>query len=113
MKKTTPTRRVSVTLKPEIAKELQDFIELRNSGEFEAYRCDDPTDVSSMVKLAVFRFLRDVKKARHGLVNEGKTLEASIESFWREKICWEQNSERQDIEPENPAEIINIMEALK
>ena len=113
MKKTTPTRRVSVTLKPEMAKELQAFIESRNSGEFEAYRCYDPTDVSSMVKLAVFRFLRDVKKAQDGLVNQGLSLEESIESFWRNKLFWEQNSERQDVEPGTHAGIINIMEALK
>ena len=98
-----------MTLKPEIAKELQAFIESRNSGEFESYICYDPVNVSSMVKLAVFRFLRYVKKAQNRLVNQGLSLEESIESFWRNKLFWEQNSERQYIEPENHAEIINIM----
>ena len=113
MKKTTPPRRVSVTLKPENATKLDAFIEAWNARAFPYYNCCDNLTASELVKFAVAHLLKDIEKAHHGLVNEGISLEASIESFWREKIYWEQNSERQDIEPGTHAEIINIMEALK
>ena len=112
MKKTTPTRRVSVTLKPENATKLDAFIEDWNSRSFPFYTCCGKLTASEVVKFAVAHLLIDIEKAHHGLVHEGMNIEASIESFWREKICWEQNSERQDVEPGTHAEIINIMEAL-
>jgi hypothetical protein len=113
MKNQNQNRRVSVTLHPDIAAELDSFVEAWNDRSFPFYRWNDRIAASDAVKFAVWHLLDDIKKAHHGLVHEGMKLEGAIESFWREKIWWEQNSMRDETESETPAEILNIKEGMK
>jgi hypothetical protein len=113
MKKTTNPRRVCVTLHPDIAAELDSFVEAWNSRSFPYYRICCKLTASEAVKFAVAHLLRDLEKAHYGLVHEGKSIEGGIETFWRERVFWEQNSERHETESETPAEVISIREGMK
>jgi predicted transcriptional regulator len=113
MKKTTKTRRVSVTLHPDIAAKLDSFAEAWNSKSFPHYKFCDSLTTSEVVKFAVAHLLRDLEKAQHGLVHQGKNIEGAIESFWRSKFWWEQNSIGDEIESETSAEILSIREGMK
>ena len=113
MKKTTKPRRVSVTLHPDIAAKLDSFAEGWNSKSFPHYKFCGSLTTSEVVKFAVAHLLRDLEKAHYGLVHEGRNIEGAIETFWREKIWWEQNSIGDEIESETPAEILSIKEAMK
>ena len=113
MKNQNQKRRVSVTLHPDIAAELDSFVEAWNDRSFPYYRVCDKLTASDAIKFAVAHLLADLEKTHHGLVHDGMSIQGAIEDFWRQKIWWEQNSMRDETESETPAEILNIKEGMK
>ena len=113
MKKPTKPRRVSVTLHPDIAAKLDSFAEAWNSQSFPHYKFCGSLSTSEVVKFAVAHLLRDLGKAHYGLVHQGKSIEGAIETFWRERIFFEQNRIGDENESETPAEVISIREGMK
>jgi hypothetical protein len=113
MKKTTkkPVRRVSITLPPDYSDLIDCFVQECRDGVFPAYKYNELT-ASRVVKLAIGRFLDDVKYSRSYLI-EGEYASAAIERFWKSKYWWKHHSERHEIDPETPAEVISIREGMK
>ena len=102
-----------MTLRPDIATELDSFFEAWNARSFPHYRVWDKIITSDAAKFPIAHLLDEVQKPLHALTNEGKKLVSAVWGYWRERIFFEQHSERHDIEAGHLTEVISTREGIK
>lgn len=78
MEKNTQPRRVPVTLLPDIATELDSFVEALNARSFPHYQVWDTITASDAAKFLIAHLLDDVQKTHHALTNKGKKLASAV-----------------------------------